>query len=151
MSVPSKALCTIKAYETSRYELQRRLSASQEFGNISVLAVDPGAMSDTELLRESPLHLRLGVNWIVAPLTPILNWLWPNGYFRTRKKSARDLLVASFDEDKLGRYPKAVYLNGSELACSSPETKDEAKQKRLWDASVEISGAEEGETPLSLR
>ena len=119
----------IKAYQTFRYELQRHLSASKEFGNISVLAVDPGAMTDTEMFRESPLLSGLSLSWIVLTLSPILNWIWPNGYFRTRVKSARDLLMASFDEDRLGKHPGAVYLNGSELAGTSPETKDEAKQK----------------------
>ena len=138
--------------ELPRYELQRRLSASKDFSNISVLAVDPGAMSDTELFRDSPLFLRIFLDWIAAPLTPLLNRIWPNGYFRTRAKSAHDLLVACFDEnDILGKYPKAVYLNGSELAATSPETRDEAKQKRLWDASVEISGVKDEETPLRLR
>lgn len=109
-------------------------------------------MTDTELFRESPLFLRLVLSWAVTPLTPLLNWIWPNGYFRTRAKSAHDMLVACFDEnDVLGKYPKAVHLNGSELASTSPETRDEAKQKRLWDASVKISGVRDEETPLRLR
>lgn len=45
----------------------------------------------------------------------------------------------------------AVYLNGSEYAGTSAEMRDEAKQKRLWDASVEISRVKDGETPLRLR
>lgn len=50
-----------------------------------------------------------------------------------------------------GKHPKAVYLNGSEYAGTSAETRDEGKQKRLWDASVEISGVKDEETPLRLR
>ena len=109
-------------------------------------------MTDTDLFRDSPLFLRIALSWLVAPLTPLLNWIWPNGYFRTRAKSAHDLLVACFDENGvLGKYPETAYLNGNELAATSPETRDEAKQKRLWDASVEISGLKDEETPLALR
>ena len=111
-------------------------------------------MSDTELFRDSPLFLRVLLAWVLAPTTPLLNRIWPNGYFRTRAKSAHDLLVACFDEKDggvLGKRPKGVYLNGSELAATSPETRDEAKQKMLWDASVEIAGVKDEETPLALR
>ena len=142
-----------KTQKNKRYELQRRLSASSDFpNNISVLAVDPGAMTDTELFRDSPLFLRLALNKVVAPMTPLLNCIWPNGYFRTRAKSAHDLLVACFDENEvLGKYPKAVYLNGSKVGGTSAETRDEGKQMRLWEASIEICGVGEGETPLLLR
>lgn len=60
--------------------------------------------------------------------------------------------MACFDDDVLlGKHPKAVYLSGSALAGTSAETRDEAKQKRLWDASVELSGVKDEETPLRLR
>lgn len=95
--------------------------------------------------------MRIMLDWLVTPLTPILNWIWPNGYFRTRAKSAHDLLVACFDEDVLGKHPKAMYLNKSAIAGTSAETRDEGKQKRLWDASVEISGVKDEKTPLTLR
>lgn len=108
-------------------------------------------MADTELFKESPLFLRIALAWIIAPLSPLLNWIWPNGYFRTRAKSAQDLLVASFNTDRLGEHPKAVYLNGSEFAATSLETMDEAKQKELWDASAGLAGFIDGDTPLNLR
>ena len=134
-----------------RYELQRRLSASTEYQDVSVLAVDPGAMTETELFRESPFLLRIALTWVVAPLSPILVWIWPNGYFRTAAKSANDLLVASFNTNRLGEHPKAVYLNGSDFAATSPETLEEAKQKKLWDASAELAGFTDGDTPLNSR
>lgn len=108
-------------------------------------------MPDTDLFREAPLALRILLGWIAAPLTPVLNWIWPNGYLRTRAKSAHDLVSACFDEEALGKHPKAVYLNGNEPAGTSAETRDEGKQRRLWDASVEISGVGDGESALGLR
>ena len=59
--------------------------------------------------------------------------------------------MACFDEGVLGKYPKGVYLNGSKVAGTSEETRDEGKQRRLWEASVEISGVGDWETPLGLR
>lgn len=56
----------------------------------------------------------------------------PNGNFRTKKKSAKDLLNASFDEEALGKHPKAVYLNGSAKFEPGKETRDETKQKPVW-------------------
>ena len=134
-----------------RYELQRRLSASTEYKDLSVVAVDPGGMTDTTLFRDSPLLLRLALGWIVSPLSPLLVWIWPNGYFRPSSKSAHDLLAASFDTDRLGKHPKAVYLNGSQFAVSSPESREEAKQKELWDASAKFAGLTDGDTPLNAR
>ena len=88
----------------------------------------------------------------MAPISPILTWIWPNGYFRTRAKSAHDVLAACFDEGGvLGKYPKGVYLNGSEVIGTSAETRDEGKQRRLWKASVEMARLGEGEMPLELR
>ena len=97
------------------------------------------------------MALRIFLGWIATPLTPVLNWIWPNGYFRTRAKSAHDLVLASFDEDALGRHPKGVFLNGTAVAVSSAETRDEGKQRRLWEASVEMAGVGDGDSALGLR
>lgn len=109
-------------------------------------------MTETSLFRDSPLPLRIFFDWIATPLSPLLVRIWPNGYFRTAGKSAHDLLVACFDEGGVvGKNPKAVYLNGSVAAGTSEETRDEGKQRRLWDASVEISGVRDEESALRLR
>jgi hypothetical protein len=75
----------------------------------------------------------------------------PNGWFRTPYKSATDVLTASFDEETLGKHPKTVYLNGSARAETSPEARDESKQKQLWEASVRLTGLKHGETVLDLQ
>ena len=78
--------------------------------------------------------------------------IWPNGYFRTRAKSAHDVLAACFDEGGvLGTHPKGVYLNGSDVAGTSPESRDEGKQRRLWEASIEMVGLKGGEMPEGLQ
>ncbi len=57
-----------------RYELQRRLEGT-EYSDISVLAVDPGAMPNTSLIRESSWFLRFMVHWIAGAITPLLTYL----------------------------------------------------------------------------
>ena len=133
-----------------RYELQRRLSTSPDMSNVTLVAVDPGAIPGTGLLRDSSLLLRIVVHWMMGPVTPILCWMSPNGYFRTAAKSAVDLFNASFDQNKGGKYPKGLYLNGSDIAQSSPETKDQEKQKRLWKFSIELTGLKQRETAVDI-
>jgi hypothetical protein len=48
----------------------------------------------------------------------------------------------------LGEYPKAVYLDGRKIVGSSPESKDQEKQKRLWRESLGVVGLKEEETIL---
>ncbi|KAG8529416.1 uncharacterized protein KY384_006053 [Bacidia gigantensis] len=64
--------------------------------------------------------------------------------------AATDVLEASFDEAKIGKYPKAIYLNGNAKVQSSPETRDEQKQRLLWSESVKLAGIQQEETVLTL-
>jgi hypothetical protein len=54
-------------------------------------------------------------------------YFWPDGVLRTNTTSAGDLLNARFDMEKLGRFPKAALLNGSEQAKSSLKSTNEGK------------------------
>lgn len=131
------------------YELQRRL-AGTKYSDVSVVAVDPGAMGGTGLFKESPATLRFVLHGVMAPLGVVTTALSPNGNIRTPSKSAKDLLNASFDEGTLGKHPKAVYLNGSARFEPSKETRDETKQKQLWMESVKLSGLREDEAVLGV-
>ena len=133
-----------------RYEFQRRLAASKELANISVLAIDPGAMPGTSLIRDSSLSLRVMVHGLMGTLTPLLQFFFPNGYFRTPNKSAHDVLNACFDESKIGRHPKGLYLNGSAVIHSSAETRQEEKQKRLWKQTIDLTELRKEETVLDI-
>ena len=78
----------------------------------------------------------------------VLVYFWPNGMVRSPAKSASDLLLVSFDEEKLGQHPKALYLDGSLKAESSAESHDVQKQKQLWIDSVKLAGIKDGNTEL---
>jgi hypothetical protein len=130
-----------------RYELQRRLSADPALSSISLVSVDPGGMP-TGIARDAPFLIQVLMKWILPSLAPILVYLQPNGSLRTPAKSAADLLRASFDEKALGKHPKALYLNGSEVGAVTAEAKEEKKQRELWEGSLQFAGIKEGDTAL---
>jgi len=109
--------------------------------------MDPGAMSGTDLLRTSPLPLKILMHWILPLFIGILNYLAPTVPFRTTKVSGGDLLCAALG-DELGKHPKAVNLVGRVQQITSAETRDESKQKELWNGSLSLAGIKEEETVL---
>jgi NAD(P)-dependent dehydrogenase (short-subunit alcohol dehydrogenase family) len=134
------------------FELQRRLNSDPELKNICVLSLDPGGMG-TGIARDGPWLLRflLAVIFpVFGPLLRIWNHFWPNGMVRTPDISARDLRRACFDQmEPLGKFPKAVAVNGSEVgAHQTPEVLDEKKQKALWEESLRHADVRDGDTVL---
>ena len=131
----------------SRYELQRRLSTDPKLQTVSVLALDPGGMPGTGIVKDSPWFQRFFLG-IVKRLLVVINFVAPSLPFRSPNRSAADLLHACFDEKELGQHPKGVNLNGRVKQTTSAESRDEAKQKELWDASLKLAGLREGDTIL---
>ncbi|PVH83908.1 NAD(P)-binding protein [Cadophora sp. DSE1049] len=130
------------------YELQRRLDTDPALSNISVLSMDPGAMGGTGIAKRASLLIRFMTQVMIPLLQNISVWFSPNGSMRPTWKSAQDLMLASFDEKYLGVRPKAVYLNGSVKAVSSVESREETKQKKLWEESLKLAMIRDGETVL---
>jgi hypothetical protein len=116
--------------------------------NISVLGVDPGAMS-SDLLRNNTWMTSSMIKYGLVVLAPISEYFQPNGSYRTTSKSAADVLRACFDTETLGEHPQALYLNGTEEKETSAESRDPAKRKMLWTDSVRYVDLKEGETVLS--
>ncbi|EKD12635.1 short chain dehydrogenase/reductase SDR [Drepanopeziza brunnea f. sp. 'multigermtubi' MB_m1] len=130
------------------YELQRRLNLDPALSNISVLSLDPAAMGGTGITKRSGALIRFITAYVLVFLQTILVYIMPNGSYRPPWKSAQDLMLACFDEEHLGSHPKAVYLNGSVKGVSSIESRDEAKQKQLWEDSLKLAMIRDGETAL---
>jgi hypothetical protein len=133
---------------TSRRELSRLIVKDPTLSRVSVLAVDPGAMA-SGLAQRGNLSLRLLV--AMAPfLASLINFFQPNGILRTTKKSAADIVHASFDtEAPFSEKPNGLYMNGSALGKVGAEAKDEWKCARLWRDSLEWAGEKESETALA--
>ena len=105
-------------------------------------------MGGTGIAKRAPLLIRFLTQVMIPLLQSIAVYFSPNGSMRPTWKSARDLMLASFDEKYLGVRPKAFHLNGSVRATSSVESRDEAKQKKLWEESLKLAMIRDGETVL---
>jgi len=128
--------------------LQQRLNQDSSLSNISVLAVDPGAMA-TSITKRGGWLMRVLLMRILMPLlTPTAMWLDPNGMLRSPAKSAGDVLRAAFDTEALGEHPKELYLDGSQISLSSAEAREPKKREMLWKDSVVLSKLDEKETVL---
>lgn len=131
----------------NRYECQRRLTADPKFSNVSILSLDPAAVGGTAITRRGNLTVRFFV-LLIRLLQPLFVHFWPNGPLRTPQKTARDMHYVSFDEETLGKHPKALYVDGTRIASTSSESRDEKKQGLLWEGSLRIAGVKEGDTVL---
>lgn len=105
-------------------------------------------MGGAELTKRGSAASKFLWGYIMPAVQSMAVHFWPNGVLRTNVKSAEDVLKACFDTKTIGEYPKAVFLNGSEKANSSLESRDEKKQKTLWVDSLKLVGLKEGDTVL---
>ncbi len=132
-------------------KLQSRVKAVPALRHICAMAVDPGVIFSTDILREQAWIWRRPLRRMVSFMTPFMQWIAPNGTLRTAEKAARDILNACFKVDgTVGRFPKGLYLDGDVRKVSSEESRDEAKQVELWEGSLEMVGLSEGDTALVL-
>lgn len=58
------------------------------------------------------------------------------------------MLRVCFDTKAFGKYPKALYVDGSVLINTPEYANDEAKQKEVWEGSLKLASIEEGDTVL---
>ncbi|GME64776.1 D-lactate dehydrogenase [Neofusicoccum parvum] len=123
------------------FQLQKRLDSAPGLDKLCIIGVDPGAMVHANMISKyskSPF-----VKYIVGPgfmgYTRAAQHVWPNGTFRTVKKSATDVVRAALGLDNLGGYPKGVYMNGSEHGEAAAESKDEKKQGEVWELSLKLA------------
>jgi hypothetical protein len=78
-----------------------------------------------------------------------LSFFWPNHFIRSKEKTGNDLIRACFDAERFGEFPKAVYVDGSEVSAGmNEEARDQKKQEELWDGSLRYAGIQEGDTVL---
>ncbi|MCJ1346906.1 hypothetical protein MMC31_005126 [Peltigera leucophlebia] len=134
------------------HKLQSRVNAVPALRHISALAVDPGCVFSTDIMREQPWIWRRPLRRFLMIATPIVLWLAPNGALRTAGKAARDILNACFEVDGpvAGSWPRCLYLNGDVRKVSSVESRDEVKQKELWEGSLKLVKLLEMDTALGF-
>jgi hypothetical protein len=74
------------------HSLQDRLDTSPHFQHVVTLAVDPGCVGATEIMREQNTICRAGVEIFIDFVTPALEKMFSNCIFRTPERAARDIL-----------------------------------------------------------
>lgn len=111
------------------YELQRRLAPH---GTTVAVAAHPG-VSNTELARNTPAALRLPVTW----LAPLLTQSPGMGALPT-VRAATDPAVSG--GQYYGPGSRGEVRGYPRLVASSPESHDQAAQRRLWTVSEELTG-----------
>jgi hypothetical protein len=117
------------------------INMDPSLSNIAVMGFDPRAMG-TDICRHDAFFTRVVTMKVIMPmLSPILVWLWPNGFLCTPAKSASGVLRVAFDMETLGDQPKAVHLNGTDPRLISKEAKDEKKRAALWKDSISYANA----------
>ncbi len=131
-------------------KLQSRINAVPALRHICALAIDPGGVFSTGIMREQAWIWRQPLRKLLRVVTPCMQWVAPNGTLRTAEKAARDILNACFEVDGkvVGKWPKGLYLNGNVRKLSSEESRDEVKQDELWEGSLKWVGLSEGDTAL---
>ncbi|TVY87641.1 Protochlorophyllide reductase A-like protein [Lachnellula willkommii] len=130
------------------YEFQRRLDADPKLSNIAVLGLDPGWVGGTELARNCPPLPRFIFQNILNLLGYIMSFFSSNPLIRTPSKVGADFLRVCFDRKAFGEFPKARYVNGSELYHTPEEAADEKQQKLLWEGSLKLVGVKGDDTIL---
>jgi hypothetical protein len=95
-----------------------------------------------------PFYARAVLQYALVPLQSVWVWFFKNGRFRTAGQVGKDLVWCCWDKVVLGKEPRAVYLNGTEVTTSSPESRDVVKQEVLWKGSLELAGLKDGEIAL---
>ena len=66
----------------------------------------------------------------------IISFFSSNPLIRTASKTGADMLRLCFDKEAFGEFPKARYVNGSELYHTPKEAENEKQQKQLWEGSL---------------
>lgn len=109
-----------------------------------MLAIDPGALLDSRVLRAS--HVPQSWQFLLFVLTwlqPVLKYVKPS--LRTSADAGKDVVELAVSEKFAGQ---EGHFEMRAKADSSPDSKNEEMQKRLWDKSVEWCGIEEKDTAL---
>jgi NAD(P)-dependent dehydrogenase (short-subunit alcohol dehydrogenase family) len=123
------------------HALQSRVEANPRlFGDIVVLAVDPGLVGATGLNREQTTVNKIVLDKVLVVLTPLVQKISSNSILRTKERSAKDILDAciGMKGPAAGEEAKGMVVNGSKLQNSSEESRDGSKVQLLWKESLKL-------------
>jgi NAD(P)-dependent dehydrogenase (short-subunit alcohol dehydrogenase family) len=133
------------------YELVRRLEAAglaSDARPLSVNAWEPGLVPGSGLARDYPAPLRFLWNNVGPALARVLSPRYPtiNPAEKSGAALAQLVLDPALERSSGGYYPSHSRWA---KAPSSQASYDAARARRLWEASVRMTGLEPGESPLA--
>ncbi|KAI0844634.1 NAD(P)-binding protein [Daldinia vernicosa] len=135
----SKLVITSWTHAFNRY-----LEKNPSLQNITAVAYNPGGLVDSRIFdKNTSLALSLLVRYIVQPLLPLMRYANPQ--MRLGAESAVDAIELALDHVYPGERGYFELLQKDE---SSPESRDEVKQERLWVKSAEWAKINKENTAL---
>lgn len=108
--------------------------------------MDPGSLLDSRAFQQQdvPKAWRILLGGVLNWLQPVVKYAKPA--LRHAKDAAPDLIEVAVGDRFTGKSGYYMMLNEGE---SSPESKDQNKQRLLWDKSVEWCGVRKDDTKLT--
>lgn len=136
------------------YALNRRLHGSitdagdhQLKEGITVIAVNPGNLSDSRALRSNtPTSLRIMSRVIIKPLSPLLR-MTVDPTMRSAKDAGVDVMELAVGKDHLHA---EGYFTMRKKDESSAESRDERKQEVLWKKTLVWTGIGKDDTVVPI-
>jgi NAD(P)-dependent dehydrogenase (short-subunit alcohol dehydrogenase family) len=114
---------------------------------ITVIAVNPGNLSDSRALRSNtPTSLRIMSQIIIKPLSPLLR-VMVDPTMRTAKDAGVDVIDLAVGTECLHA---EGYFTMRKKDESSAESRDERKQEALWKKTLEWTGIRKEDTVVAL-
>ncbi|KAH6673857.1 short-chain dehydrogenase/reductase-like protein sdr [Halenospora varia] len=129
------------------YELNRRLALQEgnTLKSITALAFDPGAIPASRCMAtDVPAIWHYGVNWIAAPLQPLLKLF--NGEVNSPEGAARDLVEVAVG--KKFKAERGYFFSGLKEGDDVARILGEGRGQEVWEKSLEWVGVGREDTAL---
>ncbi|KAI0894719.1 NAD(P)-binding protein [Annulohypoxylon nitens] len=127
------------------HALNRYLEKDESLNKITAVAYNPGGLVDSRMFQKNTSSsLSFLMRYAVQPLLPLMKY--QNPQMRLGADSGIDTIELALDRVHPG---ERGYFELLEKAESSPESRDESKQEKLWVKSAEWAGISKGNTALS--
>lgn len=111
---------------------------------ITAVALNPGSLTDSRSLRtNTPRKLAIMQRLILQPLGPVFHFLIPT--MRTSATAGADVIELALNPKYEGERGFFTLLEKDE---SSPESRDESKQQKLWVESAQWAGITSDNTAM---
>ncbi|KAI0888123.1 NAD(P)-binding protein [Annulohypoxylon maeteangense] len=136
--------CSKLATTAWTHALNRYLEKDENLNKITAVAYNPGGLVDSRMFQKNTsLSLSFLMRYAVQPLLPLLKY--QNPQMRLGADSGADAIELALDRVHPG---ERGYFELLEKDESSPESRDESKQEKLWIKSAQWARISKDNTAL---